>query len=412
MHHDHCEVAIIGAGPYGLAAGAHLMAAGIETRVFGDTMAFWRRNMPNGMKLRSPWRASTIADPNRVHTLDVFAQVHGIERTENLPLADFVRYGEWFQHKAVPGLDRRMIRSVRRGAKSFRLILDDESTIDATRVVVAMGLTNQEFRPPQFAGIPKHLVSHSSEVVNPNAFRGQRVVVIGRGQSACESAVLMNEAGADVELICRGEIYWIGREAQATQHKDDLQWSIQAILTAPSAIGPFPFNWLVDAPGLLHQLPSGLRHRISTRCLRAAASAWLRPRSGGIRVNPHRSLIGAYANGDRITLHLDNGVSTSNHVVLATGYRTDISKLNILAPELLRQVTLNAGYPVLSEGFESSVPGLHFVGSPAVGSFGPLPRFVAGAGYAAKSVTRAALAPSTKSVRPSVPRAAMQPQQQ
>jgi hypothetical protein len=45
------------------------------------------------------------------------------------------------------------------------------------------------------------------------------------------------------------------------------------------------------------------------------------------------------------------------------------------------------GYPVLSAGFESSVPGLHFVGAPGAYSFGPLCRFVSGSGYTARSVT-------------------------
>jgi cation diffusion facilitator CzcD-associated flavoprotein CzcO len=56
-------VVIIGAGPYGLAAAAHLRAAGVEPRVFGEPMAFWQRQMPKGMRLRSPWTASHIADP-------------------------------------------------------------------------------------------------------------------------------------------------------------------------------------------------------------------------------------------------------------------------------------------------------------------------------------------------------------
>jgi len=63
---------IIGAGPYGLAAAAHLRAAGVETRVFGETMAFWERQMPTGMLLRSYWEASHIADPDRDLTLDAY----------------------------------------------------------------------------------------------------------------------------------------------------------------------------------------------------------------------------------------------------------------------------------------------------------------------------------------------------
>jgi hypothetical protein len=53
-------------------------------------------------------------------------------------------------------------------------------------------------------------------------------------------------------------------------------------------------------------------------------------------------------------------------------------------------ITRHRDLPVLNAGFESSVPGLHFVGAAAVGSFGPLLRFIAGAGFAARSVTRAA----------------------
>jgi hypothetical protein len=50
------------------------------------------------------------------------------------------------------------------------------------------------------------------------------------------------------------------------------------------------------------------------------------------------------------------------------------------------------GEPQLSRGLQSSVKGLHFVGATAVHSFGPLLRFVWGAGFAARGVTRAVLA--------------------
>src|SRR5882724_7018861 len=104
---DDCQVAVIGAGPYGLAVAAHLKAANISPRVFGEPMSFWRRHMPGGMKLRSPWVATHIADPGKRFSLDVFAGEHGLARQEQLPLERFVQYGEWFQRTAVPDLDRR-----------------------------------------------------------------------------------------------------------------------------------------------------------------------------------------------------------------------------------------------------------------------------------------------------------------
>ena len=81
-----CEVAIIGAGPYGLAAAAHLRAARIETLVFGHAMAFWKKNMPRGMFLQSPWRASHLADPASSLTMDQFAASRGLPSREPIPL--------------------------------------------------------------------------------------------------------------------------------------------------------------------------------------------------------------------------------------------------------------------------------------------------------------------------------------
>src|SRR5712691_3939656 len=66
-----CDVAVVGAGPYGLAAASHLLAAdGLGVSVFGEPMLFWERQMPLGMLLRSPREASHIADPAGALTLD------------------------------------------------------------------------------------------------------------------------------------------------------------------------------------------------------------------------------------------------------------------------------------------------------------------------------------------------------
>ncbi len=57
------DVAVIGAGPYGLSAGAHLRGLGLNVKVFGEPMEFWATKMPEGMLLRSPRVASNISDP-------------------------------------------------------------------------------------------------------------------------------------------------------------------------------------------------------------------------------------------------------------------------------------------------------------------------------------------------------------
>ena len=158
------------------------------------------------------------------------------------------------------------------------------------------------------------------------------------------------------------------------------------------AIGPFPLNRLAELPGLVHLLPADMRDRFSMRCLRPKATRWLLPRFDAVRIHPGQTIFCARGREGRVTLDLVGGSGTFDHVVLATGYRTNIAKLGILAPELLQRVAADAGAPRLSSGMESSVQGLHFVGPAAVHSFGPLMRFVWGAGFAARSVTRTVLA--------------------
>ena len=65
------QTVIIGAGPHGLAAAAHLGRAGVETTVFGDPMCFWR-TMPKGMLLRSNWTATSIAEYDGPLSLDSY----------------------------------------------------------------------------------------------------------------------------------------------------------------------------------------------------------------------------------------------------------------------------------------------------------------------------------------------------
>ncbi len=73
-----CDIAIVGAGPYGLSAAAHLRAAnGLDIRVFGEPMSFWERHMPKGMLLRSSLAGSHLSDPCRSLTLDAYQAASG-----------------------------------------------------------------------------------------------------------------------------------------------------------------------------------------------------------------------------------------------------------------------------------------------------------------------------------------------
>jgi cation diffusion facilitator CzcD-associated flavoprotein CzcO len=387
IKHLTCEVVVVGAGPYGLAVAAHLGASKVETLIFGEAMSFWQQHMPKGMKLRSPWQATHLADPDRSWSMDAYDAARKMKRSDPVPVEQFVAYGQWFQRNAVPDLDPRKVAAIDEAGGSFALRLDDGATIATRRVVVALGLANQEYRPAEFANLPVALVSHACEHNDLSSFKGLHVAVVGRGQSATESAALLSEAGAEVELITRGPVNWLGIGGK---QPNAVKRVLREALTPPSAVGPFPFNWLAEFPGLVHRLPVEARRNYNERTLRAGAAGWLLPRFGKVKINPGRTILGAGTAGNGVALHLDNGTATFDHVLLATGYRIDIARFGVLSADLLARIIRMDGSPVLSVGLETNVPGLHFVGASAVASFGPLMRFIAGSAYAARAVTRAA----------------------
>jgi hypothetical protein len=270
----------------------------------------------------------------------------------------------------------------------FHLALDDGESFFAKRVVMATGLLNHEYRPAQFDGLPRDLVSHSCEHTDSGRFRGRHVAVIGRGQSACESAALLHEAGANAEIFCRGGLVWNADPGGRGALRRAVHTLLGDALIPPSQVGTFPFNWLVEAPGVIRHFSEQSRDRLNTHCLRATAALNLQCRLQDIPVNEGCRILDARRDGDGIELTLDSGTRRVDHVLLATGYRIDVDKMNILDPRLRSRVARHGGLPILSAGFESNVAGLHFVGSFAVASFGPLLRFIAGAGFAARRITR------------------------
>jgi Pyridine nucleotide-disulphide oxidoreductase len=386
---DILPVAIIGAGPYGLATAAHLRAANVAFRIFGDAVSFWRGHMPAGMKLRSPWVATHIADPAGRHTLDEYYAEAGMDVPKLLPVENFVGYGMWFQQRVAPDLDTRKVMRVEGFDGGFRLVLEDGDTVFAQRVVMALGLLGHEFRPAQFDGLPRALVSHSCEHTTSDQYRGKRVAVIGRGQSACEAAAILHEAGADVELICRGDLVWNADPGKRSVLRKAVRGMLGSMLIPPSQVGPFPHNWVNEVPGVIQRFPQETRDRWNELNLRATAITWLKPRLKDVPIDQGRTIFAARRLGDQVSLTLDNATKRYDHVMLATGYAIDVDRMGMLDRKLREKIARHRGLPVLDSGLESSAPGLHFVGAAAVGSFGPLLRFIAGAGFAARRVTRA-----------------------
>ncbi len=387
-----CQVAIIGAGPYGLAAVAHLWAAQIEARIFGESMVFWQRQMPAGMLLRSSWDASHISDPHRALTLDRYQETTATKLSMPVPVEGFIEYGKWFQRRVAPDLDRRRVAQVEPVSSGFRLEVEDGEQVQVQRVVIAAGIALFAWRPALFDALPPSLASHSSDHNDLSRFAGRRVVVVGGGQSALESAALLHEHGAEVEVIMRApQVRWIRHDSWLRRQPKPFRW----LFYPPTDVGPPGLNWMVAVPDLFRRLPFDLQMRIAFRSIRPAASGWLRPRLNGVPITTGRKVDAATPHRGALRLALDDGTERLvDHALLATGFRVDVARYPFLGPRLLGSLRRVDGYPELGAGFESSVPGLHFLGASAARSFGPLLRFVSGSGYAARALTRHILAQS------------------
>jgi hypothetical protein len=395
---------VIGAGPHGLAAVAHLRAAGVPTLAFGKTIEFWRRTMPDGMVLRSPRRATSISSPQEALSLKRWGEENAREVVQNLPLADFVEYGSWFQMRAAPDLDERMVARVERSNGSFAVTLDDGDRLLASRVAVAAGLGPFANIPPVFRDLSGSRVTHASASPPFENFAGKSVAVIGSGQSALESAALLAEAdAAEVELIARaGRIYWLNYGWLGNGDSAPLpppagppsppSWRARKGLYwhgAPTDVGGPVLSWPGAAPDLIRHLPRGPRGSLTYDCIRPAGAAWLPERLRTVKFGLGRSVTNAQDREGQLHLRLDDGSERSiDHVLLGTGYSIDVRQYPFLDPELLAHLRLSEGSPVLRRGLESSVPGLHFLGAPAAESFGPTMRFVVGTAYTAPALTQ------------------------
>jgi thioredoxin reductase len=393
-------VAIVGAGPHGLAAAAHLRAAGLEVRVFGEVMGFWRKHMPRDMLLRSTPRASSIASPGRTHTVAEFGRSRGRMFVEPLPLVDFLDYATWYRAELVPDVDPRPVAELSRTARGLRLELDGGESLEVERVIVAAGIAPFAHRPAEFETMPEELVSHSCDHVDFAPFRGRRVVVVGAGQSAVESAALLAEAGAQVELVARAPV--LSWTATPRPTNGGLSSLLSGVMNPPTGVGGRGISWIAALPDVLRPLPAVIRADIDRRCMKPLGAWWLRDRIGGVHIALGRSIVRSSADGHGARLSLDDGTTRDvDHVLLATGYRVDLERYEFLARDLLHELRRRDGYPVLDSSFQSSVPGLFFVGAPAAGSFGPIMRFVIGSWYSAPTVAARIAGRRTRLVTPS-----------
>jgi thioredoxin reductase len=395
------DAAIIGAGPYGLSIAAHLRRSGISFRIFGKAMQSWREHMPRGMNLKSDGFASNLYDPDGAFTLQNFCAEQDIAyHPMEIPvrLETFIKYGLAFRERMVPNLEEKTVTSVERLPEGFLLRLDSGEEVCARRVVLAVGITHFKYVPEMFSHLGPEYVSHSYEHNDLGPLRGRKVVVIGGGASAIELAGLLCEAGVEAQLVAR-------RPSLIFHNPPTRRPLWQRIRHPQSGLGPgMKSRFFADWASLFYYLPERLRLRLVRRTLGPAAGWSSRTRVVGqvpmlLGMAPERAEV--VEGKVQLTLRGADGNTrelVADHVITGTGYKVDMERLQFLSPEIRRNVVLAGSSPVLSPDFESSVPGLYFVGLAAANAFGPVLRFAFGAGFAARRVNRALMRSASRKV--------------
>ena len=391
------DVAIIGAGPYGLSLAAHLSEAGVDHCVFGTPMDAWHRHMPPGMLLKSFGDSSSLSDPQSTFTLKHFSEENGLEydhTTVPVKLENFVAYGKAFQQRLAPQLDqRRLVRLVTRG-DAHELSFDNGTSVIAKHVVLAIGVVPFKHSPSVLSGLPSALTSHSGDYGPLDSLRGKHVAIIGTGSSALDIAALLSRQGSSVTVIGRSPSVHF-QEPPYKGPPGQKSFSFLRRMLSPPATG-LGQGWLLhlcaDAPEIFHVLPDRLRFAILSNTLGPLSGYSIRAEvTEKVAFKLGRSVERVDESNGRVrlvTVSRDGTRETveSDHVVAATGYRVNLRRLDFFGPEILDKIQMVQDTPVLTSNFESSIPGLYFIGLASARSFGPVMRFVVGAKYPSKKL--------------------------
>jgi lysine/ornithine N-monooxygenase len=388
------DVAVVGAGPYGLSMAAHLTER--RVRVFGEPMRTWRRLMPPDMLMRSTWERSNLSDPGQKGRLVDWADETGEPRVEPLPLRRFLEYSAWFQERFVPEVDEASIVQVEAASTGgFHLRTSAGDELDARRIVLSVGVTPFPVLPRALRGVPEDRLSFAVERQEFSPLRDLRVLLVGAGQTALESASLALDSGAaSVEVVSRRAVRF---------HPDRRQlvsWLPRAIRTPVwklaypiGGFGPPGVNLFALRPTAFSHLPERLKDPVARRMQSPGGSPWLRDAvlgratmTEGVEVTDAKGT----PSGSVLVSLSDGSEREVDHVAVACGYRFAVNNLEFLSPEIRAGIELHKDFPVIDGAFRSiSSPRITFVGFAAEKTFGPVVRAVDGTRFTCLRAARA-----------------------
>jgi thioredoxin reductase len=365
------DLLVIGAGPYAYSAAACARDSGIDTTVVGLPMSFWREQMPSDMFLRSG--PSWHLDAEGKHTFAAYFEDRGLSRADHdpVPIGVFLDHTDWFRDQKGFDVDERLVDTVEvaRAGAGFLATMEDGTTIAAEKVLAAPGIQHFVTLPAWHEGVPEQRRAHTCDLVAFDELAGARVVVVGGRQSAYEWAALLCDHGAaGVDVVHRHPVPAFER----------VSWDF---------VDPYVEQTLARR-GWWRSLADSDQRTITRQFWQAGRltlEPWLTPRLKPDVVTVHASCeVVEVEEGDEASvLGLTDGSRlTADFVVFASGYRADIGRVPYLEP-VLDDLAVTDGFPQLSEGFETSVPGLFVTGFASTRDFGPFYGFTKGCPSAA-----------------------------
>lgn len=385
---DQLDVAIVGAGPFGLSAAAHLPARSV--RVYGRAMATWRDRMPREMLMRSAWEETSLSAPGGAGDIDRWLEDTGAVREEPIPLSLFLRYADWFAERFVSDRDPGDVVSVEPSGGGFRVTSASGGEADARTIVLAVGVMPFVHVPRPLAGLVGGAVSLASGDPDELArLGGLRVLVVGGGQAGLESAGLAAQGGAQVELVTKSTVRWFG-DREPHYPRTPLRRRLYRLAYPAVGYGPPPLNRLVLHPDWFAMMPPAFRRSLTARLLRSGGSPWLRTLiESDVRVTEHRTVDDVREEAGGLIVRLSDGSEREvDRVLIAAGYRFELDRLAFLAPPIRSRLDLSGPWPRLDRFFRSSDHRLHFAGYAAEGRFGPISRFVLGTRFTSTRIAR------------------------
>jgi hypothetical protein len=386
------DIAVVGAGPYGISHGLTLKSLGGKFVVFGQPMDTWMNHMPNGMHLKSEGFSSNIFEPAG-NTLESFCRDRQLPYKREgfpIPLDTFRKYGMEGHARLGTHADTRYVTDISKSNGSFAIRLADGATMRAAKVVLSIGISHFAYIPEEFASLPRELVTHSSDHLDPTVFGARKVLVVGAGASGIGLAALMASSGCEATLVTTYSEVGFNRPPPPGGRK-----LLERVRRPDSCFGPGIKSYFYEhAPTLFRSFPEGMRFRVFKEfagpCGAAYSEESYRSQVRSIldsrvtSVKPHCGRV-------QVSLTSASGLvidDVFDNVIFATGYRPDVGRLGFLDATLRQEIRTLRGAPELSANFECSVPGLYFSGLATAPTFGPLMRFVCGTKFTSTQLAK------------------------